>query len=175
MNTSLLNQPLSKNTLEKCAQLYCAIWREPPWNEDFWKTEDVLQDLAKELSEPFAQIVLASAQEEIIGFTWGYQVSKEKMAEISGNNQLDYLFTRNARIFYVDELGVGSEFRQRGIGEKLSRELLRLAKKDSTNLVLLRTDVLATSARILYEELGFQELPVRDKKYPDRSYWMLAI
>lgn len=175
MNAILLRQPLPKGALEKCAELYCAIWREPPWNEEFWKPEDVLQDLAKELAEPFAQIVLASTEKEVIGFTWGYRVSKEEMAEISGNNQLDYLFTRNAWIFYVDELGVESNFRQRGIGEKLSRELLCLARKDGANLALLRTDVLAKSARILYEKLGFQELLARDKKYPDRSYWMLAI
>lgn len=175
MNTLLLSPPLPQNALEKCAELYCAIWREPPWNEDFWKPEAVMRDLAKELAEPFAQIVLASAQEEIIGFTWGYQVSKEKMAEISGNNQMDFLFTKNARIFYIDELGVSSRYRQMGIGKDLSQKLLCLARESNANLVLLRTDILAVSARILYEKLGFQELPVRDKKYPDRSYWMLAI
>ena len=40
---------ISKDLLESWAKLYCEIWKEPPWNEDFWVPEKVAEDLTMEM------------------------------------------------------------------------------------------------------------------------------
>lgn len=186
--------PVSEEIRKKCARLYCQIWKEPPWNESFWEEAGVLADMQRELEKPCAEGFIAvylralyryeyencrTVSDEtlmmVAGFTWGYPVSQEELREIAGNNALDPLFCEHSRVFYVDELGVNSEHRGRGIGKRLSHLLLKAAKTHGIKLAVLRTDDQAVAARRLYSSLGFSELTARDERYPERTYWVLAL
>ncbi len=168
-----LNQ-VSEDLLWKCAKLYCKIWKEPPWNEEFWKPEEVVHDIKQQLEKPCAEGFFSFHDSTLAGFTWGYSVSKPEINIISGNERLDSLFFNDNKVFYVDELGVALSFRRKGIGESLTRTLLGAIKKHSINLVALRTDKKANAARSLYQKIGFKDLLIEDEKYPDRTYWLLS-
>lgn len=179
MNTKFVNfskKEVSKEMLEKCADLYCEVWKEPPWNEDFWKPEEVLLDIQKEIAKPFAELLIAQDEKEIcLGFTWGYQVLKDDMRFISTSCDLDYLFEKRAGIWYIDELAVEYDWRKKGIGIKLTERLISQFKASGAEAVTLRTDEKAVAARGLYQKIGFQEMSVKDGKYSTRTYWILTL
>lgn len=163
----------SEKMLWDCAKLYCQIWREEPWNEEFWTPEDVIQDMREEMARPCAEGYLAVNifNSQVIGFTWGYSVSQSEMQVISGNEKLDFLFSGNNRVFYIDELGVAKEHRRHGIGNSLAANLFVAAMIRGINLIVLRTDKKAEAAIRIYQEIGFRDLRIEDQQYPDRTYW----
>lgn len=163
---------LDNRALRKIAELYCQIWKESPWYEDFWKPEEVMADIKKELLKGASKGFIATKDGEVVGFTWGYEVTKEDLREISKSNLLDYLFDVEGTYFYVDELGVDIAFRGRGLGELLSRSLI---KDLQLTCLLTRTDIKAQKARALYENLGFSDLRVKDTEHPNRTYWLRPV
>ena len=62
--------------------MYKEIWKEPPWDEDFWTDELVDEDVKFALSQTdFAGKVATRKTESelfVVGFTWGYQLPKDK-------------------------------------------------------------------------------------------------
>ena len=166
---------VSSYTLEQWANLYCEIWKEPPWNEDFWQPAEVIVDFQKEMRNPNAEAFLAIADSRVVGFTHGYSVSKEELRVIAGNDLLDSLFENTERVYYIDELGVQKDFRGKGLAKKLSQNLIHAASVYGLTKVVLRTDVQAPSARHVYQKLGFNELTVCDAKYPNRTYWVIKL
>lgn len=186
--------------LSDMAKLYCEIWKEPPWNEDFWKPIDVMCDVIRETHMSQARCFMAthtrflynferynyengisaerpSEQERtsVIGFTWGYSVSREDLREISGGNLLGSIFGNGKSVYYIDELGVSLNFRKYGIGKRLSTLLLEEAFSMGFRKVVLRTHKEAEEAIRLYKSLGFRDLTIEDEKYPNRTYWILEI
>ena len=161
--------------LDSWAKLYCRIWKEPPWNEDFWRPESVAQDLSREMLNPDAAAFLAVQGERVIGFTHGYSVSCEELREIAGNNLLGHLFEERGRVYYVDELGVAASYRGRGISLCLTAPLIEHARSRGIGRVTLRTDIEAPAARHVYRKLGFTELPAHDAAHPSRTYWFLDL
>ena len=162
--------------IENCAKLYCEVWKESPWNEDFWVASEVLKDISRELSKRNAVGLLAiDDQDDVIGFTWGYSVSEADMRKISGGNDFSHIVNVNGGAFYIDELGVDSGNRGVGIGMALSQRLIVEVEKRGVSSIFLRTDEKAVAAKALYQKLGFRELPVRDKKYHGRTYWVKEI
>jgi|GEM_PF-542774 len=185
----------------KCAAVYCDVWREPPWNEDFWKTENVLQDMSRELARPGAdcfiatyveglgyceyenhhdlsQIPVRRSEEErinVLGFTWGYPVNSGEAREISGSDCLDGLFVFEEKVFYIDELAVQKFYRGQKIGAELSKLLIKSAKGQGSFKVILRTDKKATAAKKLYAKMGFRDLKTEDSNHPNRTYWLLEL
>ena len=168
-------------TLEKWAELYCQIWKEPPWNEAHWTPEGVIQNISAELARPGAEALIAISEGEVVGFTWGYEVAPDDMTKIAGSSYINYIFRaadnqgQGIRMFYVDELGVGRLARHHRLGEALSAELIRTVReRHGINHFVLRTDKNAVPARYLYRKLGFLELcDVEDAQYKDRTYWIL--
>ncbi len=165
------NSVLKTSLISTWAQLYCKIWLEAPWCEDFWKPEEVVKDFRTEMSRQHAVGFLALEDDVVIGFTHGYSVDKAELRVIAGNTLLDSLV--DDRVFYIDELGVGSEYRGLGVSLQLSTHLLDAVVLAEIKTVLLRTDKNALVARGLYQRLGFEELSVHDSEYPDRTYWRL--
>lgn len=163
-----------EDLFKQCAKVYCQIWKEPPWNEDFWKPEQVIQDIKQELTMPDAQCLMA-IDKSVIGFTWGYSVDKEVLRDISQGNKLDILFSNQVKVYYIDELGVSPGYRKMGIGGVLTSQLIKCAKSDGNSVIVLRTDKQAIAAKIVYTKLGFIEYPISDTRYPDRTYWVLEI
>jgi ribosomal protein S18 acetylase RimI-like enzyme len=180
MNNSVNYERLAQfadqtDTTRQFALLYCQIWKEPPWNEDFWTPEDVLQTLSKKMQLPEAECFLAQNQGLIIGFTRGYSVNRQELAEIAGGEQLNFIMESTPRIFYIDELGVAPNGRCHGIGRALTMKLIKHAKTRGLNLVVLRTERLALPARAVYRHLGFTELDVKDSRHESRTYWLLNL
>ena len=167
---------ISKDALMAWANLYCEIWKEPPWNEDFWKSVDVIADFQKEMRNPHAEAFLSFAEQKVVGFTHGYSVSKDELGVIAGSNLLDGLFEKSDRLYYVDELGVQKDYRGQGMAMSLSRELMRAAHVyHGIQKTVLRTDTEAIPARKVYCALGFKEVTVHDAKYPNRTYWIHSL
>ena len=160
--------------VEQWTELYCEIWKEPPWNEDFWKPTEVWQEIYREITDNrHGEAFLALNGRKVVGFTHGYSVSCQGMREVAGSDLLDGLFEHTERVYYIDELGVAKECRGRHISTDLTRSLIQAAQNHSLACVTLRTDTQAIAARHLYQKLGFTELAVCDAKYPDRTYWIL--
>nr|WP_281355252.1 GNAT family N-acetyltransferase [Candidatus Methylobacter favarea] len=79
------------------------------------------------------------------------------------------------RVFYVSGLGVDPGFRRCHIAERLSVALINELRSQGFTYRLGRTDISARGMRALYAKLGFQELPIHDSLYPERSYWLLRL
>ncbi len=165
----------SQSVLADCARLYCAVWREEPWNEDFWTPKGVLNDMAEAMSRPGFAGFIAVEGEEVRGFTWGYQVNRIEIRRIAGSDALGSLFDDSQSAgFYLAELGVSSKTRGQGIARKLSQKLISSVR--GADFIVLRTDEKARPARALYESLGFDEQKsVRDRDHPGRTYWVLRL
>lgn len=160
--------------IEECASLYCGIFRESPWNEE-WEANIVSRDMREQATIFGFQGLMATEEGEVIGFTWGYIISEQDMRRSAGHDKLDFLFTKGKKIFYVDELGVDSAHRGRGIGKKMSQGLIDLARNSAATTIILRTDKKAEAARDLYLRLGFEDLLIEDNVYKDRTYWRLDV
>lgn len=162
-----------ENVLLEVAGIYCRVWEEPPWNEDFWTVDKVIQDLHKELMKPNAVLLYATEKGEIAGFTWGYEVSAVELSDISGvfGSQWEKIVGEK-RSFYIDELGVDRKYRQCGFGLSMTQELIKKITDLNIDYVTLRTNTEAVAARNLYKKTGFQELSINDAEHLDRTYWL---
>lgn len=168
---------LGEDVLEEFASLYCQIWKEPPWNEDFWTSPGVRDDLQKEMAKDGAAGFLSfywNGKLEVIGFTWGYLVNDWQLAELASNPEVKKFLNPEETAFYIDELGVSSGYRDRDIGKSLTGLLIGQALYQGAKKVFLRTDKKALAARSVYSKLGFRELPLIDGSYRERSYWLLV-
>jgi len=163
-----------KKLLEKTARLYCEIWKEPPWNEYFWKQKEVLRDIQEQLKKEAAMLIVAVNKDKVIGFTWGYQIDKKLMEAISNSNLLSFLFEQASKaVFYIDELGVHKKHRMHGIGGKITKSIIKQTKKIGVDCWCLRTHINAVPARKMYSKLGFSDLKIKDGKHFDRTYWAM--
>ena len=173
MTISLFDRySLESAPLEQIAKLYCSVWREPPWCENFWVEESVLNDIKTEMSKTNAILAVAFVGTSVAGFAWGYEVSPAELKNIVGSDSLEYLFQEGARVGYIAELAVGASWRSNGIGHRLNTCLVDALYACGVNRITLRTHVQAEAARRLYESLKFKELGVRDAKFPSRTYWL---
>ena len=166
---------ISPEILGQWANCYCEIWKEPPWNEDFWLPESVIADLRKEMENPDATAFLAMDNGYVVGFTHGYSVDKDELRVIAGNGLLDSVFDGDSRVFYVDELGVAKNHRGRRISSALTASLIGVAQNAGITAIVLRTDTQARVARHVYERSGFVDLGIRDAAHADRTYWLLDV
>ena len=161
--------------ISQAADLYCNVWREWPWLENNWTRNTIIQEIIDVAQEDDAICFFSKLYQELVGFSWGYFVSKEKLRKISGDMCLDYIFGDNDKIFYVSELGVKMAHRCCGVGADITGKLMESAGRKGATVFVLRTDIKALPARSLYAKLGFIELPVSDRKYKYRTYWLKKI
>lgn len=175
MNIVTFDDSCSEQVLRSCASLYCQIWREAPWNEDFWTIDGVAEDLKRQAQKSGAKGFFALCGEQVSGFTWGYSANREDMRKISESADLDHLFSNGECVFYLAELGVCSSFRKHKVGEGLTAHLIASLAKDGVRMVVLRTDVKADAARHLYQKMGFTDLQIKDGKHGNRTYWVLQL
>jgi ribosomal protein S18 acetylase RimI-like enzyme len=154
--------------------MYCEIWKEPPWNEDFWKPESVENDIHTQMAKPGAISCLAITDEgNVVGFTNGYLVTCDELASISKTDELRRYFQNGEMAFYLDELGVASTHRRQGIGHDLTRILIEALRTGREGCkIFLRTDQDAFQARNLYRALGFEDTGIHDGTHTTRTYWM---
>ena len=161
---------------EGCAKLYCEIFREAPWCEEFWTVPQVMEDFSGEAAKPDFLGLAIIDENEVVGFTWGYTVGMLDVRQISGHNGLDFLFASNERpVFYIDELGVKPSHRGKGLGMQLTMRLVESAKANGAGSIILRTNKKAERAKSVYMHAGFKDLQIQDSSHEDRTYWLLSL
>lgn len=159
----------NQNYDNQLLDLYCRIWREPPWNEFFWTPARVSADLISALAQPKAVCLIALNGETFQGFTWGHYVDAAELRFIAGHDIFDVFYDR--KLFYISELGVDARFRGQGTGKKLTQAIINFARGVESEIILLRTDKDALPAQSVYKKCGFVPLFIPDAKHPSRLYW----
>jgi ribosomal protein S18 acetylase RimI-like enzyme len=152
--------------LVKTAEMYCRIWGEAPWFEDFWTTDGVINDFLEALAKPGAIFKTILIDGEVAGLCLCYQMEYEEA--IGRNPELGGFYKNGEPVFYIDELAVSSKFRHQKIGETLTRAIL---KENPNCHFTLRTHIDAIPARSLYRKIGFTDLGWPDSTHSDRTYW----
>lgn len=160
------------DTLAKCAELYCQVWTEPPWDENDWNLAEVMASLGQLSRDASAIFIMSLARGNPTGFTIGYPLSASGLAAKGGTQRLAGLCRGCGEVFYIADLGVSSTNRGLGLGQMLSEKLLAEAEDRGYTRFVLRTDVNALPARILYTKLGFSDTGIADANYPSRTYWI---
>jgi ribosomal protein S18 acetylase RimI-like enzyme len=174
----------SSGTLVKAlAALTYHAFREPPWSSDLEEPR-LHFGLGVELMRRNARAWIARTNPpgKVVGYILGYEVFRERedlrdltLCEISGTRALDYLFEGGRRVFYGDTLCVDPGFRRRHIAYKLSAAQIDMLRAEGFTYRIGRTAITGEAMRALYTKLGFQELPVHDILYPERTYWLLRL
>ena len=173
----------SGDLIEQIASLAYRAFREPPWNDDFERPRlhfGLGVDLMRRNAVVF--IAKANASGNIAGYALGYEVLRESedhrdltLRAISGTTALDYLFEGGNRVFYGDTLCVDPDARRRQIAYGLVAAQITVLRSEGFAFRIGRTAMNATAMRGLFAKLGFEELPVRDAVFPERTYWLLAL
>ncbi|MEK6811426.1 MAG: GNAT family N-acetyltransferase [Nanoarchaeota archaeon] len=128
---------------------------------EFWSTEEIKSDLEFALSQK-ATIALVADSNELVGFTWGYQVPLNKFPFLNG--------LVNERANYMDEIAVDGNARKRGIGKLLGQTYIDKLTIANVPEIVLRTDQRNTSSMNLFKSLGFESMQVTDPDYNYRIY-----
>lgn len=158
----------------KVAKLYSKIFREEPWNENLAPAE-VMEIMIEQFSRPQAIALAALEEDEVIGFTWVYEISLNDLREGTRHSpELRFLFEQGKRVFYFQEVGMEKAYRRRGLGEQLAREILEKAKRLGMNTAVLSTNQGARPALSMFSKIGFVNSGiVRPPKELGRTYWIL--
>ncbi len=78
-------------------------------------------------------------------------------ARIIGIGSLVFTYTPYGKRARIEDVVVDEEYRGKGLGEKISKELIALAKKARVRRVELSTRRSRAAARNLYQKLGFEK------------------
>lgn len=169
--------------IEQMASLAYRAFREPPWNDDLERPR-LHFGLGVDLMRRNALALIAKARDsgQIAGYALGYEVFQESedpreltLHAISGTTALDYLFEEGKRVFYADTVCVNPEARRRQIAFGLAEAVIPVLRREGFTYYIGRTAIGAIAMRSLFAKLGFEELPVRDAVFPERSYWLLTL
>jgi len=134
-------------------RLYQSVFAEPPWNEQ-WTEEQVCEDLQFAQKQKNPIIVVASLENRLLGFSWGYDLPIDKFQFLRG-----YV---NPDANYMDEIAVEQNSRRKGIATEITISYLLEVKSSQ---VILRTDRRNKASMALFKNFGFK--PVKDKDNND--------
>ena len=81
----------------------------------------------------------------------------------------NYSSVRAIKNWTLNDLYVDSNYRKKGIGEKLIKTAMEFAKNDNANFVELSTAVDNYTAQSVYEKIGFK------KQEPDTAFYTYRI
>jgi ribosomal protein S18 acetylase RimI-like enzyme len=168
-----LKQDASGTTIKEMSDLAYRAFREPPWLDNlepprlhFGLGVDLMRRNAK------AWIAWSKPASKIVGYILGYEAFLQSdngrdlsLRDVCGTDALNYLFEGATRVFYEDTLCVDPRCRRQHIAQKLSFALIDAG----------RTSIEAEAMRALFMKLQFEELPVHDTLFPERTYWLLRI
>jgi GNAT superfamily N-acetyltransferase len=169
--------------VEQMADLTYHAFREPPWNIDEEKPR-LHFGLGVAMMRRNASTFIAKTTHStrIIGYISGYEVFRESedhrdlaLCKISGTKALDYLFEGGGQVFYGNILCVDPVFRRKHIALRLAAAQINGLRAEGFTYRIGRTAIAAEAMRALYTKLGFQESPVHDALYPERTYWLLRL
>jgi ribosomal-protein-alanine N-acetyltransferase len=64
-------------------------------------------------------------------------------------------------------IAVKKEQRKQGIGRRLLQEVIKIAKENQCQSIILEVRISNTAAQYMYEKFGFKSIFVRKRYYPD--------
>jgi ribosomal protein S18 acetylase RimI-like enzyme len=144
---------------DRLAAVYRAAMGAEPFHETEVETGFFTEELAGELDEAGFRCWVASEDDQVVGFAYGYETPDIPpdgwyglVREAVGPDVADHWL---AGQFAVVWIAVRPDRRGRGLGRELLGRLLAGA---GTERAWLITHDLGTPARALYGSLGFQEL-----------------
>lgn len=112
--------------------------------DEFWNSSI----LESELKNPFSQYIIAKLNKEIVGFA----------GVIDTVDQLE-----------ITNIVVKKDFRKNGIGNELLEKIIKLAKENGKDKIILEVNITNLAAIKLYEKNGFKNIGFR-KKYYNNTY-----
>jgi len=110
-----------------------------------WTRGMFMDDL---LRKDFAFFIVARLENRVIGYGGFWSVLEEA---------------------HLGNLAVRPDLRRRGIGERILKELIRMAKSRGTNLMTLEVRENNGAARALYEKMQFRLVAIRKGYYSDTN------
>ncbi len=132
---------------EEVIELYREVFAEPPWNEE-WTKEEVERNIEDAINRNGT--VLMAGDPELVGFAWGYP-DPERAAKVG----------LGEGYFYIAEVAVQKDYRNKGVGTTLMMELERYAvERYRTSGFFFRTlneAMIALGKKLGYRELGYAE------------------
>lgn len=100
---------------------YQRVFAAPPWNEEWW-TEELVMDVLHRYGGGNASIFLAiSDTDQVLGFSWG---AVWEVDELSEELQLSLPTHVTRKVAYLKDVGVVDVCRQRGIAKALLKSLI---------------------------------------------------
>lgn len=75
---------------------------------------------------------------------------------------------------YIRLVGVHPQFESLGIGRKLTRMCIELAKASGEKLLVLHTSEFQNAARHIYESMGFEKMKTLEPIY-NKKYWLYGL
>ncbi|GAQ55997.1 GNAT family N-acetyltransferase [Streptomyces acidiscabies] len=141
---------------------YTEIYREPPYLEGPDDVTEFAEHYHVQTRRPGMRLILARAQEEVVGFTYGYHLSPDTRWWTNLQDAgLSPEFTREdgQRTFVIIELAVRTPWRRHGIATELHNRLLQGLDAERVTLTV-RPEPEAAPARSAYEAWGYRKLGV---------------
>lgn len=166
---------------DEVAKVYAEIFREEPWTENIHPNE-VIRAMIEQFFRPGKVIALAGIlvglkPPKVVSFGWMYEIFKSDLKEGTRfSPALNVLFSGGKKIFYLQEIAVEKEHRKKGIGERLIKKLLKKAKKNGGDIIILSTNYKAKAAKGLFSKVGFKNSGIiRPPAELGRTYWTLDL
>lgn len=123
-----------------------------------WDVEKVMGEILEQASEPGFFGVVTYQGGALVGFAWSRVISFDEVRKHWGDAIVDQVqpLSSKSNLFYFDELGVGLQARNQGLGREMVEFICRWAKTELPGtLGLLRTHS-ASPARGIFEAMGFE-------------------
>ncbi|MBE9193496.1 GNAT family N-acetyltransferase [Gloeocapsopsis crepidinum LEGE 06123] len=129
-------QPIEYCHLKECADLFIAVFSNPPWNET-WSQKSALSRLKDCYDTPGSYGIIAIAENQVFGFAIGFAETWYK-----------------DKHFFLKEMCVQSAKQRSGIGTKIMDMLYQDLVTQGVRTMYLLT-VRDSSAEAFYEKCGF--------------------
>lgn len=159
--------PYSIEDVANCADA-CNACGETLDLVEFWSALAVESDLQYALQQPNPLVLVAEYEKKLVGFSWGYELPKEKFCFLEGKI--------SQRANYMDEIAVAAPARIRGVGTAIGNAYIDRVREQGLSEIVLRTDRRNTASMALFLRLGFGPVleefgtQVCDPTYADRVY-----
>ncbi|MDO4813511.1 MAG: GNAT family N-acetyltransferase [Gemella sp.] len=130
---------ITEENLEACIDVFIEVFNDDPWNDE-WTKETARQYVSDFYKAPNFLGIIAVKNDEILGFLYGVN-----RAWWTG------------REFYINEMGVKKEARNKGIGKALVEALEKELEGNNVKYISLLTDR-GMPAEEFYKAIGFEEV-----------------